>query len=168
MKIDIIKSEVQFSNTKVYIQKSNGLCASYFHYIIKICTWWELLSIINLEYSYHMQVCPSGKNISTVISSPNYTSLPSIVVKIEESGLDLFYFSFHFYFWFDLFFYFLFLEQLGLGLIGHAITSVTTWWYSHKTDHETGENMVEDSRTNDIIQHGPHMLTSCSTHGGLG
>jgi len=41
-------------------------------------------------------------------------------VKIEESGLDLFYFSF------DLFFYFLFLEQLGLGLIGHAVTSVTT------------------------------------------
>ena len=48
------------------------------------------------------------------------------VVKIEESGLDLFYFSFHFYFTFDLFFYFLFLEQLGLGLIGHTVTSVTT------------------------------------------
>ena len=47
-------------------------------------------------------------------------------VKIEESGLDLFYFSFHFYFSFDLFFYFLFLEQLELGLIGHAVTSVTT------------------------------------------
>jgi len=45
-------------------------------------------------------------------------------VKIEESGLDLFYF--YFYFIFDLFLYFLFLEQLGLGLIGHAITSVTT------------------------------------------
>jgi len=29
------------------------------------------------------------------------------------------------YFIFDLFFYFLFLEQLGLGLIGHAVTSVT-------------------------------------------
>jgi len=42
-------------------------------------------------------------------------------VKIEEGGLDLFYF----YFIFNLFFYFLFLEQLGLGLIGHAITSVT-------------------------------------------
>ena len=41
-------------------------------------------------------------------------------VKIEEGGLDLFSFIF------DLFFYFLFLEQLGLGLIGHAVTSVTT------------------------------------------
>ena len=47
------------------------------------------------------------------------------IVKIKEDGLDLFYFSFHFYFQFDLFFYFIFLEQLGLGLIGHTITSVT-------------------------------------------
>jgi len=46
-------------------------------------------------------------------------------VKIKEGGLDLFYFSFHFYFIFDLFFDFLFLKQLGLGLIGHTITSVT-------------------------------------------
>ena len=46
-------------------------------------------------------------------------------VKIEESGLDLFLFSFFIFFLFDLFFYFLFLEQLGLGLIGHAITSIT-------------------------------------------
>ena len=40
------------------------------------------------------------------------------IVKIEKGELDLFYFS--------LYFYFLFLEQLGLGLIGHAVTSVTT------------------------------------------
>ena len=36
------------------------------------------------------------------------------------------YFTFYFYFHSVLFFYFLFLEQLGLGLIGHAVTSVTT------------------------------------------
>ena len=73
----------------------------------------------------------------------------------------LFYFSF-------LSFLFLFLEQLGLGLIGHAVTSVTSWWQSHKTNHKTWENLVEDSRTNDIIQHGHHMLTSWTTHGCLG
>ena len=39
--------------------------------------------------------------------------------------LGFLYLSFHFYFLFDLFSYFLFLEQLGLGLIGHAVTSVT-------------------------------------------
>jgi len=89
-------------------------------------------------------------------------------VKIEESRLDLFYFYFYFYFSFDLFFYFLFLKQLGLGLIGHTVTSVTTWWHSHKTDHETWENLVEDLRTNDIIQYGHHMLTSWTTHSGLG
>jgi len=47
-------------------------------------------------------------------------------VKMEEGGLDLFSFIFIFIFIFYLFFYFLFLEQLGLGLIGHAVTSVTT------------------------------------------
>ena len=42
--------------------------------------------------------------------------------------VDLVYFFFLiFYFIFDLFFIFLFLEQLGLELISHAITSVTIW-----------------------------------------
>ena len=41
-------------------------------------------------------------------------------VKIVDSGLD-FYFSFCILFFFS----FLFLEQLGLGLISHAVTSVT-------------------------------------------
>ena len=78
------------------------------------------------------------------------------------------YFTSHFYFHSVLFFYFLFLEQLGLGLISHAITSVTIGWHSHKTDHETWGNLVEDSRTDDIIQHGHHMLASWTTHGHLG
>jgi len=68
----------------------------------------------------------------------------------------LFFFSF---FHFDLFFYFLYSEQLGLGLISHIITSVT-WWHSHKTDHKTWENLIEDSRTDDVIQYGHHMLAS--------
>ena len=38
----------------------------------------------------------------------------------------LYFIFFHFYFHSVLLFYFLFLEQLGLGLIGHAVTSVTT------------------------------------------
>jgi len=29
------------------------------------------------------------------------------------------------------------------------------------------ENEVKGSRTNDVIQHGYHMLTSCTTHGCL-
>ena len=61
-------------------------------------------------------------------------------VKIIDNEL---YFIFLFFFLFN----FLFLEQLGLGCISHAVTSVTSWWHSHKTDHRTWENEVEDSRT---------------------
>jgi len=43
-------------------------------------------------------------------------------VKIVDDGLD-FYFSLFILFYFV--FVFLFLEQLGLGLISHAVTSVT-------------------------------------------
>jgi len=48
-----------------------------------------------------------------------------VCVKIEEDGLDLFYFIFIFILFSIYFSIFLFLEQLGLGLIGHAVTSVT-------------------------------------------
>ena len=48
------------------------------------------------------------------------------IVKIVDGGL-YFIFSVHFYFTllFFFFFSFLFLEQLGLGLISHTVTSVT-------------------------------------------
>ena len=54
--------------------------------------------------------------------------LPESVVsssQMVDLGFLYFIFYFYFYFYFDLFFYFLFLEQLGLGLISHAVTSVT-------------------------------------------
>ena len=58
----------------------------------------------------------------------------------------IFIFSFHFILFLFLFlFYFLCLEQLGLGFISHTVTSVTSWWHSHKTDHETWKNEVEGS-----------------------
>ena len=44
-------------------------------------------------------------------------------VKIVDDGLN-FYFYFYFLFYFS--FLFLFLEQLRLGVISHAVTSVTT------------------------------------------
>ena len=98
-----------------------------------------------------------------------YSKYPiEISVKFTNGKLSLSLFYFSFYFHSILFFYFLFLEQLGLGLIGHTVTSVTTWWCSHKTDHETWENLVEDSRTGDIIQYEHHMLASWTTHGCLG
>ena len=81
-------------------------------------------------------------------------------VKFTNSGLSFSISLFIFIFILFYFSIFLFLEQLGLGFISHAVTSVTTWWHSHKTDHETWENLVEDSRTDNVIQHGHHMLAS--------
>jgi len=46
-------------------------------------------------------------------------------VKIEEGGLDLFYFFSFFIFFLVYFSIFLFIEQLVLGLISHTVTSVT-------------------------------------------
>ena len=46
-------------------------------------------------------------------------------VKIADNRLG-FIFSLIFLFYFYFSFIFLYLEQLGLGLIGHAVTSVTT------------------------------------------
>ena len=55
------------------------------------------------------------------------------IVKIVEGGLCSFLFLFLFFFYS----LFLFLEQLRLEIISHAVTSITTWWHSHKTDHGT-------------------------------
>ena len=60
---------------------------------------------------------------------------------------SVFIFSFSWILFFVFFsFLFLFLEQLGLGFISHAVTSVTNWWHSHKTDHGTWENEVKGTR----------------------
>jgi len=36
---NVIKFEILFSDTKVYIQNSNSLYTSYFYYTIKTCIW---------------------------------------------------------------------------------------------------------------------------------
>ena len=46
MKIDVVKSKIWSSDIEVFIQNSDGLCASYFHHMIKTYTWWGLLSVI--------------------------------------------------------------------------------------------------------------------------
>jgi len=49
----------------------------------------------------------------------------SLRVKIVDGGLYFILFLLLFYFTFLFLFNFLFLEQLGLGFISHAVTSVT-------------------------------------------
>ena len=58
-----------------------------------------------------------------MVSSSNVMNQDSNV-KIVNGGL-YFIFAFHFFFSFSFSFKFLFLEQLGLGFISHAVTSVT-------------------------------------------
>ena len=61
------------------------------------------------------------KKIDTIV-----TDLNVMDIKIVDGGL-CFYFPFFFYLIFAVFlFFFLFLEQLGLGFVSHAVTSVTS------------------------------------------
>jgi len=94
-------------------------------------------------------------------------SVPTNWVLSRSLMVD-FIFTFSFHFILFLFLSFLFLERLGLGFVCHAVTSVTSWWCSHKTDHKTWENLVEDSRTDDVIWHEHYMLASWTIHGCLG
>ena len=98
---------------------------------------------------YHFQLCQlthALKECDEVIwSRLGIVRFVGLLVS-RSKKMNLIYLSSHFLFYFLFYFsIFLFLEQLGLGLIGHAVTSITTWWHSHKTDHKTWENEVEDS-----------------------
>ena len=58
------------------------------------------------------------------------------------------FFTFHFILFFIfLFSYFSIFRTTRVRVISHAVTSVTNWWPSHKTDHGTWENGVEGSGT---------------------
>ena len=91
-----------------------------------------------------------------------FINIIALIVKIADDGLYFILFSLFisFYFSFLFSFNFLFLEQLGLGVISHTVTSVTNWWQSHKTDYRTWENEVEGSGTK-------WCHTVWTTHAGL-
>ena len=76
---------------------------------------------------------------------------PSALFSVLPDFFNLIFFflifTFHFILFCFVFYFLLFLEQLGLGLISHAVTSVTNWWRSHKTDHGVWENEVKSSET---------------------
>jgi len=47
-------------DTKVYIQKSDGLCTGCFHHMIKTHTWWELslvIAAVRLILEYNILIC---------------------------------------------------------------------------------------------------------------
>ena len=82
-----------------------------------------MLSIKDLVFKKQ----PTRKLVDQYVGSYEIEEVASTnIVKIADNRLN-FYFYFYFIFIFILFYFiFLFLEQLGLGVISHAVTSVTT------------------------------------------
>ena len=80
---------------------------------------------------------------------------------------NLFYFIFSFFIFFSIILYFSIFRTLGLGLkvIGHTVTSVTSdsGVTTLITEVERKEQKVLEQ--SDVIQYGHHMLTLCFTHG---
>ena len=107
-----------------------SMSAGYGNYLVATVHWWAY----NIKKEKEKEEKRKGKKKKE--NKPSYVNrIATLLVKIADNGLN-FYFYFLFYFIFLFFsFLFLFLEQLGLGVISHAVTSVTTWWRSHKTDH---------------------------------
>ena len=94
-------------------------------------------------------------------------AVKSLYVKIADDRL-YFIFPFHFILFFFSFFFFYFQNNLGQGLsvtLSHqsqldgVVTRLITGYKRRK------QKVLEQS---DVIQHGPHMLASCYTHGCLG
>ena len=93
-----------------------------------------------------------------------------VIVKIKEYGLGFFFIFFLILFFFQFILHFSIFRTLGLGLevIGHTITPVTS--DGVVTTLITGlerkkQKVLEQS---DVIQHGHYMLTLCFTHDYLG
>ena len=138
-------------NNRIYVPFAGNLCTyvlQYNHHHIFAGHFGQnkTLELVHCGYSWpslHADVQQFCKSCVTCMWSKLQHHKP---VKIVDGGLHSFLFS-RFYLIF-LFFYFLFpiFRTTQVRVISHAVTSVTNWWRSHKTDHETWENRVEGTR----------------------
>jgi len=145
----------RFSNTLRDVKKPQLLWSSdLLNLLDLVCLWWVIVldlhpfNIRNRRYTRVVRRFPRRNHTQEIDSSSqrfcvhiHEVSRSLMVDFILFSLFNLFYFTLLFLF------NFLFLEQLGLGVISHAVTSVTNWWRSHKTDHGTWEKEVEGSGT---------------------
>ena len=145
-----------------------------YHYykanILQLCLWCYCSSSLDYIPDLWYHIIWPWSYASSLSRKKNknkikYQSLSICHIQVhcqDRWWWTLFYFLFSFFIllFFSFSFNFLFLEQLGLGVISHAVTSVTNWWRSHKTDHETWEKEVEGSGTK--WRH-----TAWTTHTGL-
>ena len=105
---------------------------------------WDSLSIDNNSKSLREKISSKFTPRIVLTTSKNNKEQVSRLLTVD---FILFFLFILFYFTFLFLFIFLFLEQLRLGFICHAVTSVTNWWRNHKTDHKTWENEVKGSGT---------------------
>ena len=119
------------------LQNKNKLLLFQCLYVNVFLQHFELKNSKLASFSVDLSVHLISNQISKSTNEITHMSRSLTVDFILFSLFTLFYFSF----------LFLFLEQLGLRFISYAVTSVTNWWQSHKTDHGTWENGVEGSGT---------------------
>jgi len=108
-----------------------GRCSSFFLIIINKEEKWEVERILDNHWHHkRYQYLIKWKDFRLKANSWKNTTDMFTSDQVAECQdcwwWTLFYFPFSFYFTFLFLFFFLFLEQLGLGVISHAVTSVTT------------------------------------------
>ena len=141
-------------DNKIYVLSAGNLCTcvlqyNHDHILAGYFGQNKTLELVHRGYSwpsFYADVQQFCKSCVTCMWSKPQRHKPYMSRSLTMDLTFIFRFSFYFIFPFSFFFYFLFLEQLGLGFISHAVTSVTGWWHSHKTDHRTWGNKVEGSR----------------------
>ena len=123
-----LDTPLQSSDSAVSIPASETSVSNFEQPNITIIGTAALLCTSKLQGSHNFELCLRSLDIQAnstkLAETPDLSNVP---VKFTNSRLSFFsILLFIFIFHSILFFYFLFLEQLGLGLIGHAVTSVTT------------------------------------------
>ena len=110
-----------------------------------------------------LQLQPSTKFLKVQLDG-----CKSYISSSQMVDLVFFYFTSHFYFYSILFFYFLFLEQLGLGLIGHTVTSVTKQIMRlGRIQQKIREQMMSYNINTICWPYGLHMVVQGRVHSSL-
>jgi len=94
-----------------------------------------------------------GEKVNGIIEERNLQNFLKACASIKFTNSGLSFFLFYFSFFTFISFYF-----LVFPFLEHRV----------RVRLQDAKNKVEGSRTNDVIQHGHHMLASCTTHGCLG
>ena len=129
---------------------------------LKLPVLMKIYPVVNMSriVIYQKQVEEQKKNL-----------FPSVKINVSRlKNIDFIFFFILILFFFQFIFHFSIFRTLGLGLevIGHTITSVTSDGMVTALIIELERREQKVLEQNVIIQHGHHILVSCLTHGHLG